>query len=198
MADLDLQEMKMFSKWYSTRKLVNNQEFWRDCMSAYVDKSISLPMYDEPAEEEAILKMVKCPPGQCGACCRYDKVSITWEEYELLRRNTQREVIVLSDNQGNIFLDSSDGCQFLKNNICTIHSFRPSTCRAFPIITPKDAVATDGAEVKQIQMRLKCQASLEVIRSIFSRACSNGKVMLLPDLSLIPLYEGGKGVLGCI
>lgn len=198
MADLDIQEMKMFAKWYSTPDLSNNQEFWRDCMSAYVDKSITLPMYDEPAEKEAILKLIKCPPGQCGACCRYDKVAITWEEYELLRRNTHNEVNILSDDKGNIFLDSSHGCQFLKNNICVIHSFRPSVCRSFPIIAPKDAITTDGAQVKQIQMRLKCPASLEAIRTVFSRACSTGKVMLLPDLSLIPAYEGGKGILGSI
>jgi Fe-S-cluster containining protein len=190
--------MKMFAKWYSTPDLVNNREFWRDCMLAYLDKSVTLPVCDEPAEREAILKLVKCPPGECGACCRYDKVAITPKEYEALAANTHYEINVLSDDKGDLFLDSSDGCQFLKNNICVAYSFRPAVCRSFPIVTPKDAVAMDGTQLKQIQIRLKCPAALEAVRAVFTRVCSTGKLMLLPDLSLIPVYEGGKGVLGSI
>jgi Fe-S-cluster containining protein len=198
LADLDLQEMKMFAKWYGTPELVNNRAFWQDCMTAYLEKSVTLPMYDEPAEREAILKLVKCPPGECGACCRYDKVAITPKEYEVILANTHQPVNVFSDDKGNLFLDSNNGCQFLKNNICVIYSLRPSVCHSFPIITPKDAVATDGTQLKQIQLRLKCPAALEAIRAVFTRVCSTGKLMLLPDLSLIPAYEGGKGVLGSI
>ena len=198
MADLDLNEMKMFAKWYSTSALVDNNEFWRDCMTAYLEKSITLPMYDEPAEREAILKLVKCPPGECGACCRYDRVAITQKEYEVLMAKTQQKTNILSDNEGNLFLDSTNGCQFLKNNICVIYSLRPTVCRSFPIVTPKDAVAADGTQLKQIQIRLKCPAALEAVRTVFTRVCSTGKLMLLPDLSLIPVYEDGKGILGSI
>jgi Fe-S-cluster containining protein len=198
LADLDLQEMKMFAKWYSTPELHNNTEFWRDCMAAYLDKSVTLPLCDEPPEREAILKLVTCPPGFCGACCRYDRVAITQKEYELLLTNAHQPINVLSDGDANLFLDSSNGCQFLKNNICTIYSIRPSVCRAFPIIAAKNTVAEDGTHLKQIQIRLKCPAALEAVKSVFTRVCSTGKLMLLPDLSIIPVYEDGKGALGKI
>jgi Fe-S-cluster containining protein len=198
LADLDLQEMKMFAKWYGTTELVNNPEFWRDCMSAYLEKSVTLPIFDEPGEREALLKLVNCPPGACGDCCRYDKVAVTREEYNALLSNTRQPINVISDNEGNLFLDSSNGCQFLKNNTCVIYTFRPSVCRSFPIVTPKDAVDMDGKQLKQIQVRIKCPAALEAVRKIFTGVCSTGKLMLLPDLSLIPAYDGGKGVLGSI
>ena len=198
MADLDLSEMKMFAKWHATRDLVNNREFWNDCLSAYVDKCVTLPMYDEPAEREAILKLVQCPPGQCGACCAYDKVAITRAEHDTLVKNTNQKVNFLSDDKSNIFLDCRNGCQFLKNNICVVYAFRPSVCRAFPIVAPKDAVDQEGTQLKQIQVRLKCAAAVEAVRAVFVKVCSTGKVMLLPDLSLIPEYENGRGALGKI
>jgi Fe-S-cluster containining protein len=198
LADLDLQEMKMFAKWYATPDLVNSREFWRDCMAAYLDKSVTLPMYDEPAEREAVLKLVKCPPGACGACCRYDKVAITQTEYETLVSHARETVNVLTDESGDLFLDSHSGCQFLKNNICMAYAFRPAVCRAFPIVNPKDTVDADGTQLKQIQMRIKCTAALEAVREVFVRVCATGKLLVLPDLTLIPAYEDGKGVLGSI
>ena len=198
MADFDLQEMKMFAKWYGTPDLVNNPGFWQDCTVAYIDKSVTLPMYDAAPEREAVAKLVKCPPGECGACCRYDKVAITPAEYDMLISGTHQQIRTLSDEKGNLFLDSSHGCQFLKNNICVVYSFRPAVCRSFPIITPKDAVGIDGAQLKQIQIKLKCPAAVEAVRNIFLNACSTGKIILLPDLSLIPVYDNGKGVLGSL
>jgi Fe-S-cluster containining protein len=197
-ADLDLQEMKMFAKWYGTPDLFKLPEFWGDCMRAYMDKSVTLPMYDEPAEREAVLDLVKCPPGECGDCCRYDKVALTQEEYETLVARTDARLDLITDANGNLFIDSSGGCPFLKDNICSIYAFRPSVCRSFPIVTPKEAVDADGALLKQIQVRIKCPAALEAVKTIFTRVCSSGKLMLLPDLSLIPVYDGGNGVLGKI
>jgi len=190
--------MKMFAKWHTTRDLVNNGEFWNDCISAYLDKCVTLPMYDEPAEREAVLRLVKCPPGQCGACCAYEKVAVTPAEYDILVKNTNQKVNFLSDAEGNIFLDCRNGCQFLKSNICTVYSFRPSVCRAFPIVASKDAIDQEGVRLKQIQIRLKCAAAVEAVRAVFIKVCSTGKVILLPDLSLIPEYENGRGALGSI
>jgi Fe-S-cluster containining protein len=198
LAELDIQEMKMFAKWYGTAGLASNREFWHDCMAAYVDKCVTLPMYDELAEREGVLKLVKCPPGECGACCKYDKVAITQKEYNAILANTHSSINIISDDKGNLFLDSSKNCQFLINRICTIYSYRPSVCRSFPIITSKEAVAADGTPVKQIQVRLKCRPCLDAVCEIFTRVCATGKLILLPDLSLIPAYEEGEGVLGRI
>ena len=199
MADLDIQEMKMFAKWYGTHDLVNNRDFWQDCMSAYLNKSVTLPVYDEPTEHEAVLKMVKCPPGECGSCCRhYEKIAISPEEYESLVHLKRGDVRIIRDENGHLFLDPRGGCQFLVNNICTVYEQRPGVCRSFPILSPREAVTPEGKSCRQIQMRLECPPALEAIRTVFSRACNGGKVMLLPDLSLIPAYEDGKGVLGSI
>jgi len=48
--------MKMFANGTAFPDLVHNDGFWRDCMSAYLYKSVILPVYDEPAEHEAVLK----------------------------------------------------------------------------------------------------------------------------------------------
>ena len=196
MADLDLQEMKMFAKWYGTPELFKVGEFWADCMKAYLDKSVTLPMYDEPAEREAVLSLVKCPPGECGDCCRYDKVAITSQEYATLTSRTGCQPDVITDEAGNLFIDSSRGCPYLKDNMCSIYSFRPAVCRSFPVVTPKEAMDIDGAVLKQIQIRIKCPAALDAVRAIFTKICSTGKLILLPDLSLVPVYDGGNGVLG--
>jgi Fe-S-cluster containining protein len=198
LADFDLPEMKMFAKWYSTPDLVHNQAFWADCLAAYVDKSVTLPMYDEPAERAAVLKLVECPPGKCGACCRYDRVAINREDYARLSAFVNRPVDVLTDGSGKMYLPSAGGCQFLRNNACTVYAVRPAVCAAFPIIQPKDAVSSEGTSLKQLQIKIKCGPALEAVKTIFTRVCASGKLLVLPDLSLIPAYENGKGVLGPI
>jgi Fe-S-cluster containining protein len=199
LADLDLQEMKMFAKWYGVPDLVHNDGFWRDCMSAYLYKSVILPVYDEPAEHEAVLNMVQCPPGACGSCCRhYEKIAMTQDEYIRLSSLNRGAVRTINDEKGQLYLDLHDGCQFLSNNICTVYAQRPGVCRSFPILSPRNAVTPDGQPCKQMQMRLECSAALEAIRKIFVQACNSGNVMLLPDLSLIPVYNNGNGILGNI
>ena len=198
MADFDLAEMKMFAKWFATPGLANNREFWQDCEKAYVDKSVTLPMYDEPAERQAVLSLVKCPPGECGACCRYDRVAISREDYTRLAAYSSQPPDILTDESGQIYLRTAGGCQYLKCNTCTAYVVRPAVCAAFPIIVPRQTVSMEGDQRTQLQIKLKCPAAVEAVRSIFSKVCSTGKVIVLPDLSLVPAYEDGKGVLGPI
>ena len=198
MANLDGQEMKMFAKWHGTKHLVSNIDFWIDCQTAYLNKSVTLPLYDEPAEHDAVLAMIKCPPGECGSCCRhYEKIAVTPEEYAGLKALNRGDVRIIQDEKG-LHLDPKGGCQFLSNNTCTVYSKRPGVCRSFPILSPLEAVTPEGEPCRQIQIRLECPPALEAIKAIFTRACSTGKLLLLPDLSLIPEYEDGKGILGSI
>jgi Fe-S-cluster containining protein len=198
LADLDLPEMKMFAKWHATPGLASNDAFWKDCLAAYVDKAVTLPMYDEPAEREVVSKLVKCPPGECGACCRYDRVAISRTERIALEAASQQAVDTSADESGNLYMNTRGGCPYLKNNACTVYAQRPAVCAAFPIISARAAVSMEGAQLKQIQVKLKCPAALEAVRTIFTRVCAGGKLMVLPDLSLVPAYQDGKGVLGPI
>jgi Fe-S-cluster containining protein len=200
LANLTFEEMKMSSKWYGTKDLVSNQEFWSDCLKIYIcaDKVVPLPLINNEAERNRISQLVKCPPGTCGLCCRYDRIAISKEELSQLEVVTKQEIKTELDENRNMFLNSRGGCQFLKDNACIVYDSRPRVCKLFPIVAPRGSVTIDGAEFQQIQIRLKCSAALEVIKAVFVHACVKGKVMLLPDLSLIPVYDEGKGPLGVI
>jgi Fe-S-cluster containining protein len=189
MADLDAQEMTMFARWHGTTDLVHNEAFWKDCLETYKDKTVTLPYDDTPEQREHISQVLRCPPGACGECCRYDRVAVTPEELKLISANVRQRVNTENDAAGNLCLKSAGGCQFLKDNVCTIYSYRPAVCRGFPILAPRQTVSPDGKVFNQLQMRLKCPPALEAIKEYLSRACSGGKLMILPDLSIIPTCE---------
>jgi len=199
MADLDIQEMKMFAKWHGMCDLEKDAGFWRDCMSAYRDKSVAIPFHDTEVEREKVSQLVRCPPGECGECCRYhDTIAISAVEYTLLCAAAKQRPNVLKNSDGQLYMQVHDGCQYLANNACSVYAVRPSVCKAFPLVAPKEAVGLSGIAVKQLRIRLQCQAALDALRAIFCKVCAQGKLLLLPDLSLVPVYENGRGVLGSI
>jgi len=189
LADLDTQEMYMFAQWHGTPDLVHNEAFWHSCLKNYIGKCVTLPYDDTPEERLAVTVMIDCPPGTCGQCCRvYDRTAITTEEYKCISANVRTRIYI--DTEGDkLFLRHNGCCQFLKDNKCTIYDIRPAVCRAFPILAPRETVSTDGIVFRQLQMRLLCQPALSSIKAMLSRACSNGKLMILPDLSIIPTLE---------
>ena len=196
MADLDAHEMVMFAKWHGVTDLVHNESFWDDCLKTYIGKSVVLPYDDDPSERRKVSMLVHCPPGVCGQCCRYyDRIAITSGEYKTISSATGKRVNI--DVEGEqFFLRIGDCCQFLKDNACTIYDIRPAVCRAFPILGPRETVSPDGTIFKQLQIRLQCPPSLSAIRTTLSQACSGGKLMILPDLSLIPTYGDSQAALG--
>ena len=199
MADLDTQEMKMFAKWHGTLDLVNVASFWCDCMSAYRDKSVILPLIDTAIEREKVSQLIKCPPGECGECCRHhNTIAISHLEYISLQAVQKQQPNVSQSSNGQLYLCVQNGCQYLVRNVCSVYAVRPSVCKAFPIVAPKDATDVNGTAVKQLQIRLQCQAALDAVHAIFHEVCASGKLLVLPDLSLIPAYENGHGVLGCV
>jgi len=196
LADLDAQEMVMFAKWHGVADLVHSEAFWQSCLENYIGKSVTLPYDDTLEERQTVTSMVDCPPGTCGQCCRYyDRIAITPEEYKLISSNVRSRINIDTDG-GQLYLLPGGCCQFLKDNACTIYDFRPAVCRAFPILAPRETVSPDGTVFRQLQMRLQCPPALSVIRTLLSRACSGGKLMILPDLSIIPTYENAKEALG--
>ena len=189
MADLDPQEMIMFAKWHGVVDLVHNEAFWDDCLATYIGKSITLPYDDTPEERLSVNATVDCPPGTCGQCCRYDdRVAITSEEYRAISSNTKSRLNIDTED-GQLYLRLDGDCQFLKDNACTIYDFRPTVCRTFPVLSPRETISPDGTIFRQLQIRLQCPSALSAIKTLLSRACSSGKLMILPDLSIIPTHE---------
>jgi Fe-S-cluster containining protein len=193
MADLDSQEMTMFARWHGTRNLVHNEAFWQDCLATYKDKTVTLPYDDTPEERMHVTQTLACPPGECGECCRYDRVAITPEEYRLLSANVRQRVNTEKDAEGKIYLKSAGGCQFLNDNTCTVYDYRPMVCRSFPVLAPRQTVSADGTVFNQLQIRLKCAPALKAVREYLTRACSGGRLMILPDLSVIPTCDNAAG-----
>jgi hypothetical protein len=182
----------MMAKWYGRPDLIESEEFWQDCLSAFKDKTVPLPVRDEPAERARIRGLVNCPPGVCGTCCQYERVPITQDELRVLKSVCRTEVRSERDVDGKIFLTTRGECQFLQSKTCTIYGSRPQSCRAFPIASPADSVAAGSANPRQLLMKLACPPAMAAVRSVLTQACAGGKVLLLPDLSLIPSYQENR------
>jgi len=186
----------MFAQWHGTADLVHSDAFWNSCLENYIGKTVTLPYDDTPEERQIVTTMVYCPPGTCGQCCRYyDRIAITSEEYKLISANVRSRINIDVDGD-KLFLRPGGCCQFLKDNACTIYDFRPAVCRAFPILSPRETVSPDGTVFQQLQMRLQCFPALSAIKTLLIRACSGGKLMILPDLSIIPTHENTKAIFG--
>ena len=182
MADLSLQEQQMFSRYWGVKDLQDNDQFWVDCLVAYQDKVIVLPLVDNPASRQKLHRLLKCPPGQCGICCHYDTVYLSKQDIQTLQECVGDFKYETKENIS--YLDCKKGCQFLKDGVCSVYDHRPLICAEFPIQSPRQSIMADGKTFDQVQYRLKCLASLKVIREIMKEACQN--MTLLPDLTLIP------------
>jgi len=49
--------------------------------------------------------------------------------------------------------------------------------------------ALGGKLVQQMTMRIKCPQALDVARKLITQAMSKGDKLLLPDLTIIPVYK---------
>ncbi len=192
MADLSHAESVMSGKYFGRSDLVDDDLFWIECFMAYQDKVVPLPLVDGPEARRKLADLLECPPGGCGACCRYDRVPVSKDD---LKRMGGLSITVSVEDKIGSYLACKDGCQFLKDNACTIYRKRPDVCAQFPIQTPRDGVLNGTTPFKQVQYRLKCQPGLEVIRAVMRDALAAGTMILLPDLSLVPVVKSPAGVL---
>jgi len=185
MADLSISEMKMFAKYYGDRDLIDNDLFWLECLMMYPDKVVPLPLVDCAESRRKLSDLLECNPGECGLCCRYDRVPLSNDDIKRLA-GIENNVTMLD---GKPYLMCKDGCQFLKDDACSVYKKRPDVCMQFPIQTPRDGVIDGKTPFKQVQYRLKCKPGLDVIRTIMRESLAAREMTLLPDLSLIPIYK---------
>ena len=184
MAEFTFQEQQMMARFYGDRNLINDEGFWGSCLLMYQDKNVLLPIADNPSARRRVASMLDCNGTNCSLCCNYKRVSLSESDVARL----PEKAIVNTDERG-LYLDCSNGCQFLKEGKCSIYDVRPDTCYDFPIQPPREAINRDGKQLQQMQYRLKCPAGLKVIRQLMTEAVAGGKLMLLPDLSLITIEE---------
>ena len=92
---------------------------------------------------EEVQQQIDCT--QCANCCRHTSVSVTHEDIERISRRldlTAEEVVHKYTTREpdapalRQLASTSDGCVFLKGNLCSIYTARPKACREFPHIAP--------------------------------------------------------------
>lgn len=193
MVELDVGEQKLFAKYWGDNDLVHNEGFWEDVYAYYSQqpRDAPLPIKYTPLTVRMVLGMLKCPPGECGACCTYEITPI-WP-YDI-KRIVERTAYSVEDIEKLLqtkpgtdkrYLNNTpDGCVFLKDNICTIYEARPDACYMFPIGFKNAAL--EGQLIQQMLIRLRCPQALAVAREIITESMSMGNKLLLPDLSIIP------------
>lgn len=190
MADLSHAESAMAGKHFGKANLIDDDSFWADCLAVYPDKVVPLPVVDSPESRRRLSEMLECPAPDCGqACCKYERVLLS--KLDLKRLDGLNTIITPHENT--LVLACTGGCQFLnpsaEGGACTIYSKRPDVCHQFPIQAPRDAVIDGKTPFKQVQYRLKCEPGVRVIRAVMREALSGDTMILLPDLSLVPIYR---------
>jgi Fe-S-cluster containining protein len=187
MAEYLLPELQMMGEFYGDRDLIHNELFWMKCLLMYRDRRIRLPLQDNSSSRRRLKDMLVCPPGTCGLCCRhYEHIPVSPYDIERLS-NFHPKLEKYLEGQS---LSCANGCQFLKENACSIYSNRPDACAEYPIDSnPTEVILSDGRKLFEINYRLLCEPSLTVIRKIMEEATSTGKLFLLPDLSLAPIPD---------
>jgi Fe-S-cluster containining protein len=155
------------------------EDYWKDVFEVYQGKNILLPVEHTNLNVLRLLKGFKCD--KCGECCKYKLVPVN--AYDIRRLlDAGLDTDKLEEKAGQAYLISEGGCPMWEDG-CSIYSQRPDTCFMFPIQGPVES-ESDGRKIKQIRVRLKCQASLELTRKIITQTISQGGI-LLPDLTII-------------
>lgn len=151
---------------------VDCDEFWEDALKKYHDRNVTLPMEYTPENIRVLQEMLEC--NKCGECCRYKEVPVRqYDIHRMLKVKTLDELnkCIYTRKDGSMYMGE---CPFLKDGECTIYEKRPDVCWLFPIQKQKGL----------IRYRLKCRPAVQVARKVFKGALSDGKHILLPDLTI--------------
>ena len=191
---LDEDEVKLWSKYWGKNNLVQDEGYWQDVYSYYSREyhDAPLPMMFSPSTLRIVSDMLDCPPGLCGKCCYYNHIELNDYDIRRITENTSyteedlKKLITVKD--GKMTMNGHpDGCPFLKKNRCTIYKFRPDACWMFPF--SGKSMMIGNVQVKQMQIRIKCLPALAVARKVITEVMSKGDKLLLPDLTIIPVYK---------
>ncbi len=160
--------------------LVQSEGFWQEVPAALQDRNVRLPVQYNPSNVRMLHGWLKCPPGKCGQCCHYPKVSLSpFDMRRLLEAGHDVKTVVKSD-QDNLYLDASAGCPLLVDGICSVYEARPEVCFMFPI---QRVALADGTISGFVYIRVKCVQSVALIRRVLASYCHDTGAKLNPDLT---------------
>lgn len=194
MSMMNSRDRTIFGRWYGQQKLGDSLEFWQDIWDTYFDQLIPLPLAATNVNQEFVSRLIKCPPGECGACCKYSFIHTTSADITRLScapgMNIKKVYDMLVEKDGELGLPGP--CKFLADNRCTIYEHRTHICRTFPVQLGITGKTEKGEEVEQIYVRLKCNAAFAAIQAIIRGSLAHDKTLeLLPDLNVIRRETNG-------
>ena len=87
----------------------------------------------------SIVEAIDCT--QCANCCRSLDIYLTEADGKRLADSIDVPLASIVDHEqaqrhGEWGMFSRKPCRFLDNNLCTIYSHRPESCRVYPVFTP--------------------------------------------------------------
>ncbi len=198
MGELTAKDRQMFARYYGLKNIELIDGFWSDIYKAYFNELVPLPLAVNVENFRLVSDAIYCPPGKCGECCKYKFIHVTNSDLERLSMcQTVDTMKVLNDRGGLIKQGEETGikgpCPFLnKDNVCTVHKFRPSICYTFPIQLGVEGKTEAGQITQQIHVRMRCKPALEAVKFVIIRALTHNKSLeLLPDLSIIRRETNG-------
>jgi len=76
-----------------------------------------------------------CTRFHCHHCCMNTSMVLSEEDIQRIEARGYEQSDFCVENDGWMQLRNTEGhCLFLKNNLCTIYSFRPQGCILYPLI----------------------------------------------------------------
>ena len=113
---------------------------------------------------------------QCGKCCNgitFDKSVLTDEDISRLEKGLGKPLkeifsedeLIHINHDGKILLSMKQPCKFLKDNKCSIHEFRPLTCRQYPLYCGEGIIKIDELDCpggKELYEEKKKQYAIKV------------------------------------
>lgn len=169
-------EARLYSKYYG-KEFINDEQYWQDVLIYLRDVDIPMPYRYNPITVRIVHEMLECPPGNCGGCCNYKEVPLSHNDITRMENASIALPQILTKDNGTQYFDCSNGCPFLIENSCSIYKYRPDACWLFPVQHSSDS--------DLLHIRVRCQASIAVIRKIVTAAVKENNFLLLPNLICI-------------
>lgn len=178
-------EAKLFEKYYGKIGLENNEDFWKDVYDNLSGEIVPLPVNYNPLTYRLVMDTLDCAGGECSACCHYYVITIHKADVtRLLKVMTQEEldkIIKMGDNGA--YIDGTNGCPLLVNNLCSVYEHRPDVCYMYPIQESISGMY-QGKQMRQMTIKILCKKTVNVIRQIVTESVKQGG-FLLPNLQII-------------
>lgn len=166
-------EARLFAR-YDGKDFLEDEQFWADVLTFMRGCDIPLPYRYNPYTVRLVHELLDCRAGACGDCCRYKETPIDQTDMERWDRAGIPRPPLCRKEDGTFYLDTSQGCPFLKDKRCSIYAHRPNACWVFP--------AQHFPDNELLFIRVHCLAAVAVLRRIVTRAARENGFKVLPNL----------------